>query len=147
MSDITRVASTGRATASSNLWVAGALAALVSSVANLVIYFAVPALFNLSLDIPIMGPGSEIQHMPFFQVIIVSVLTSFVAAGVLALLNRFTARPITIFRVAAVVLLVLSLGAPFSMPVSLGIQLTLAAMHVVSAAIIAYFLTAGERAA
>jgi hypothetical protein len=147
MSALSRLASNRHEGAPRRGWQPGALAALVCAVVNLIIYFAVPALFNFSLDVPLMGPGSAVQQLPFYMVLVVSVLTSFGAAGVLAMLNRFTSRPITIFRIVAAVLLVLSLGAPFSLPVALNIRLTLAAMHLAAAAIITYFLTAWERAA
>jgi hypothetical protein len=53
----------------------------------------------------------------------------------------------SLFRVVAVVLLLLSLGAPFSLPVPLGVKLTLASMHVIAAAVITYVLTTQARAA
>lgn len=125
---------------------ASVTAAVAASAANLLVYFLVPALFNFSLAIPLMGPGTEIQPLPFFMVIIASVVPTLGAAILLAVLNRFTARPVTIFRVMAVVFLLLSFGAPFSLPVPLNVRLTLATMHVIAAGVITYVLTTRARA-
>lgn len=135
----TSTATKSRAVATGRLWWAGALAALLASVVNLVIYFAFPAIFNFTLAIPLSS--SQPEQLPFIVVIVVTVLASLVATGLMALLKLTTNRPVTIFRVVAAVILLASLGGPFSLPVALSIQLTLSVMHILTAAIIIYFLT------
>ena len=120
---------------------AGLLAAAVAAVANLLVYFLVPALFGFTLEFPWQGPGSEIQRLPIFMVLLATVLPTIAAIVLLAVLNRFTARPVTIFRVIAVVFLLLSLAAPLTLSAPLSVRLTLVAMHVITAAIITYTLT------
>ena len=145
MSAVNRVGTKSESVAVRHLWRAGAIAAVAASIANLVVYFLAPRLFNFSLEIPLMGPGSEIQPLPFFMVIFATIAATIGATILLAALNRFTARPVTIFRVIAVVLLVLSFGAPFSLPVPLNVQLTLLSMHIITAAVILYVLTVQAR--
>lgn len=125
--------------ASSRVWRSGALAALLASAVNLLIYFAVPAIFNFTLAIPLTS--SHPEQLPFFVIIIFTVLASLAATGLLALLKRTTNRPLTIFRVSAAIILLVSLGGPFSLPVALSIKVTLTAMHIVTAAIITYLFT------
>lgn len=127
------------AVASGHLWRSGALAALLASVVNLIIYFAVPAIFNFTLAIPLTSAQPE--QLPIVVVIVITVLASLVATGLMALLVRTTKRPVTVFRVVAAILLLVSLGGPFSLPVALGIQLTLSVMHILTAAIIIYLIT------
>lgn len=75
-------------------------------------------------------------------VVLSSIMPAIVAAVFLALLVRFTRRPIGIFRVVAVVLLVLSFITPFTIPgAPAAMILTLLIMHVVAAAIIIWVLT------
>jgi hypothetical protein len=141
----TQSSMSGEAITAKRLIPAGLIAALVAAVANLLIYYLVPALFNFELAFPLQGPGSEIQRLPVFMVIGVTLIATIGAAVLLAVLNRFTSRPVTIFRVIAVVFLLLSFAAPFSLPVPLRVPLTLATMHAITAAIITYVLTIQAR--
>lgn len=139
MSEITSSNSKSTAVASGRLWRSGALAALLASVVNLIIYFAAPVIFNFTLAIPLTS--SQPEQLPFGVVIVFTVLASLVATGLMALLKRISNRPVTIFQVTAAVILLISLAGPFSLPVALGIQVTLVTMHLVTAAIITYLIT------
>ena len=108
-------------------------------------YLLAPALFNFSLAIPVMGPGSPITPLPFTMVVFATAVPTIGATILLAVLNRFTRRAVTIFRISAVVILLLSLAAPFSLPVPLLVRATLASMHVITAAIVVIMLTAPRK--
>lgn len=130
----------GEALVTTQLFQAGLMAAIVASAANLLVYFLVPALFDFALEVPLQGPGSEIQPLPAFMVLIATIGAAVGGIVVLAILNRFTARPVTIFRVTAAVLLLLSfLGLLPLTPIH--VPLTLASMHLIAAAVITYVLT------
>ena len=126
---------------------ATAVAAVDATVANLLVYFLVPALFDVALDVPLRGPGSALQPLPAVMVVLASVVPAIVGGLLLAALNRFTARPIMIFRIVALGVLLISLAPFYALPVATGVAVTLAAMHVLTAALITYVLTTQSRAA
>lgn len=133
-------------TGSSDTVVSGRLfrASIIAAVAvfaNMVVYYIVPALFDFALEVPLTGPGSEIERLPVVVVILTIIAATIGAAVVLAALKRFTSRPVPTFRVIAAVIALLSLVPLTSLPVEMSIQLTLATMHVITAAIITYMLT------
>lgn len=127
------------------LMIRGLAAGVLALTANLLVYLLVPALFNFSLAIPVMGPGSPITPLPFTMVVFATVIPTTGATILLAALSRFTTRAVTIFRVTAVVLLLLSFAGPFSLPVPLIVRATLAGMHVITAVIIVAVLTALQK--
>lgn len=92
-----------------------------------------------------MGPGSKTQHLPVFMVIMATIVAAIGAGLLLAALQRITERSVTIFRVIAVVFLLLSFGALFSLPVASNIQVTLATLHTITAVVITYVLTIWRR--
>ena len=105
---------------------------------NLVVYFLARA-FGVPLQV--VAPGTtELQALPFFPVIFASLIPAFVAAGLLALLVRFTARPVLIFQVISAVFLVLSFASPLAMPTDGGTKFALNLMHAVAAAAIVFGL-------
>jgi hypothetical protein len=122
------------------LALATAIAAAAAAVANLLIYFLVPTLFDIVLEVPLRGPGSALQPLPAGMVAIASVVPAIVGGLLLGVLNRFTARPILIFRTVALVVLLISLAPLFVLPVAAGVAITLAAMHVLTAALITCML-------
>lgn len=128
---------------------AAAIGAGISAVINLIIFLILPNLLGVAPIMVQMGPPSPdtpLMELPAIAVIIISALPSFVAAGVLALLGRFTARPFTVFRVIAAVVLVLSF-APFTMgTMNSGTVITLGLMHIVAAGAIVWALDRRARA-
>lgn len=116
----------------------GAIAGMLAAVANGVVYLLAAAVGTMPDDVAVSG-GAPITLLP---VVLSSIMPAIVAAVFLALLVRFTRRPIGIFRVVAVVLLVLSFITPFTIPgAPAAMILTLLIMHVVAAAIIIWVLT------
>jgi hypothetical protein len=120
---------------------ATAAAAVSATVVNLLVYFLVPSLFDFVLEVPLRGPGSALQPLPVVMVAMASVVPALVGGLLLAVLNRFTDRPIMIFRIVALVVLLISLAPLLALPVVAGVAITLAAMHALTAALITYILT------
>lgn len=123
------------------LLTAAAIAGAVGAIINLIIFFVLPAVFNVSLRIPLMGPGSEIVDLPFFMVIMASILPAFGGAAVFWGLSKFTAQPVRIFRIIAVVFGGFSLIMPFSMGIGTTQAIILDLMHIVVAVSVTYFIT------
>lgn len=126
---------------------AAVVAAVAATFANLLVYFLVPALFDIVLEVPLGGPGSALQQLPAAMVVMASVAPAIVGALLLAALNRYTARPIGIFNMVALAVLLISLGPLFTLPVAAGVAVTLTVMHVLTAALITYLLTTQSRTA
>lgn len=120
----------------------GLLAAALASAVNLTIYALSKALFNLPFLVP-MQSGTEPNPLPVFMVILMSAVPGVLAAGVLFGLNRFTRRGLLVFQVVAVVLALLSLAGPLSLPIDGGTSAALASMHLGAAVAIVGVLTAG----
>lgn len=123
------------------IWRVGGLAIAAAVAANLVVWAIARAVFDFSDDfMPLATP---------WPTIIVSVIYLALGVGLLALLNRFTGRPITWFWRIAVVALLLSflplLGASGQDGASTAAILTLAAMHVVAFAIFVPAMTTQTR--
>ena len=80
--------------------------------------------------------------MPIEAVVIFSFVPALLAAGFLALLGRFTKRPLRTFTIVAAVVFVLSLYTPFSIPgAPFAMILALELMHLVVAVIVVAVLT------
>ena len=121
------------------LWWASLLAGLGAAVANVVVYLIASAAGAIPQTVLIPGMNMPITVVP---VILNSFVPAILAGALLALLNRFARRPVRIFRIIAVVLLLLSFVNPFTIPgAPMAMILTLNFMHVVAAAIIVGVLT------
>ena len=102
------------------------------AVVNVAIALIAAALMGAAVQVA--QPGTTVlQDLPLPAVIAASIIPAFVAAAVLWVLGRFVKAPIQIFQIIAGVIALMSLFSPFSLPVSLGSQLTLCAMHIVAA--------------
>lgn len=124
--------------------VAALVAAGASAVVNVLIYLIGGALGAFPGDVFIQ-PGQTLTIVP---VIISSIIGAIGGTAVFAALARFTRRPITLFRIIAAVMLVLSFVTPFSIsgaPVAMIIALEL--MHIATAAIVVWALTTLTRRA
>jgi hypothetical protein len=119
----------------------GIAVAALALAGNLLVYFLAPALFNINLEIPVRGPGSPIGPLPVFMVVVATIVPTILATILMAVLNRFAERPLSIFRITAVILLLLSFAGPFSLPVSLSVQVTLVLMHIITAAAVIFMLS------
>lgn len=116
----------------------GALAGVLAAVANAVLYLVASAFGAMPEDVVVSGGGPVTVGAVIFSSFVPAVL----GAVVLAVLGRFTLRSVGIFRVVALVLLVLSFVTPFSLvgaPVAMILVLLL--MHVVVAGVTVWVLT------
>ena len=107
------------------------LAGLVAAVINAVLFYIGTATGAIPADLIIPNAGKPLTVIP---VIIASFVPAIAAGLVLALLNRFTKRPLRIFNIIAVILLLFSFSSPFSIPgVPVGMIIMLNLMHIVVA--------------
>ena len=121
------------------LW-AAPLAGVAAAAGNLAVYGVARAAFGLPLEMPAMGPNPA-GPLAVAPMIISSFAPALAAAMLLALLARFTTRPVRVFQVVAGAALVLSFGAPFGIPVDTATRLVLLSMHLVAGLVIAAVLS------
>ncbi len=125
------------------LW-AAPLAAVVAAVANAILYFIGDALGAFPDSVTVAGD----RPMSVAPVIISSIVGVLGGAAVSALIGRFARRPISVFRVVAGVVLLLSFAQPFFIAgAGFGYRAGLILMHVVAAAIAVGMLTTLARRA
>jgi hypothetical protein len=121
------------------LWWVSLLAGVVTAVVNAVIFFIASAAGAIPSTVLVPGMNLPVTVVP---VILQSFVPAILAGVLLALLNRFTRRPVRIFRIIAAVLLVISFANPLTIPdAPLSMVLALNFMHIVAAAIITGMLT------
>jgi hypothetical protein len=136
--------------ASGSLLRRGAFAAIGAAVANLIVYFVGTILVSDLSSFPVLNVVSVMAS---------SVVGAVAGTGVFALLARFSQRPVTIFRIVAVVVALLSLGGPINagqgmaapplpgvepgaiLVASPGTVVLMIVMHIVAAAVITWVLT------
>ncbi len=118
------------------LWVAplaGAIAAVINSV-----LFLIGSATGL-IDAAVLVPGMN-TPITIVPVIMSSFMPSLIAGLVLGVMNYFLNKPFKVFRIVALILLILSFANPFmgipGIPVGMGIWLNL--MHVVAAGTVVY---------
>lgn len=124
----------------SKVWRVGGLAILASAVANAVVYFIASALVRFPPEFP---PLASVVPPILF-----TVMFTLVAVVVFAVVARRSSQPVRLYRIIAVVALILSFipdltlpGNPMfpgATPAAIG---TLVVMHFVAAAITVYLLT------
>jgi hypothetical protein len=118
------------------LWVAP-LAGVIAAGINSVLFFIGSAIGLMDQSVLVPGMNTPITIGP---VIMSSILPSLVAGLVLAGMNYFLNKPFKVFRIVALVLLILTFANPFmgipGIPLGMGIWLNL--MHVVVAAAVVY---------
>ena len=111
------------------------LTGLTAAAVNAGIYFVAHGLGLIPAAVLVNG-----QPLTVVPVIISSILPVLVAAGVFALLGRFTKNPVRIFTILAGVLLIASFVNPYvaipGVPPAMAIVLNL--MHVVVAGLVVY---------
>jgi len=125
----------------SKLWWVGGVAAVGSAIANLIFLFIARA---TGTSYVMLGPGSTSpEPLPEFLVVVSSVIPAIVATILLALLGRFTSKPIRIFPIVAIIVLLISLSGPFTQPseVAVSTKTGLAIMHLISGVVTIGVLT------
>jgi hypothetical protein len=114
-----------------------AIGGAAAAVANVAIALIAPSIIGTALALP-MNPSEpqNLQALPVFMVAIASFIPAFAAAGLLLLLSRFVKNALQVFTIVAVVFLLLSFGGPMTLPVAIGMKLTLSLMHLVAGLLI-----------
>jgi hypothetical protein len=120
--------------------VAALIGGALAAVANLIIFFVTQAL-GVVYEVQAGGPGGPIIPLPIPAVPIASIVPALGAGVLLAILARFSKRPLLIFWIISGVFLLLSFFPVFSMPVATGVQIGLAIMHIVAGAAIVWSLS------
>lgn len=96
------------------LWVAP-LTALAAALAAAVVYTIASALGAIPQTIRVPGPMGE-QPLTLGSVALTAIMATVWAVIVFVLLGLFAPRPISLFRVVALVVLLLSFALPFMVP-------------------------------
>ena len=120
------------------------VAALVAAGGNVAVYLVASAAGLITPDV-ILPSGAP---MTALEPAISSVIGVAGATALYAVLGRLIRRPVTIFRIVAAVMLIVSFAMPVSVPnASLAYVLSLEVMHVLAAGVSVWALTtlAGER--
>jgi hypothetical protein len=125
-----------------NPWVSGLIGGALAFVGSLVLY-GIARLLGIPLQVG-MGPPGQNPPVPLGvgQILIVVLVATLAATLIYVLLRRFfMQRADRIFQYLSLVVLLLSLGGPLTLPVSVANKVILALMHLVSAAAIVWGLT------
>ena len=127
-------------------WVA-LLAALAAAVANALVYFAASGLGFIPQSILVPTPSGE-YPLTVAPVAVSSLVGAIGAAIIFAIIGLFARRPVRLFRIVAIVALVLSFAMPLTIPgAPVAMILSLEVMHVAAWAVIVGFLTTMARQA
>lgn len=121
-------------------------AIVIAVVGNAILYFIGNAVIDGGLTA--VPPGEiDPSPLPLFVIAIATAVPAIIGAIVFVLLNRFN-RPVTIFRVIAVIVTVLSFIPVIQLPdtVSVGSKVILGLTHIVAALAITGILTTFGRA-
>ncbi len=117
------------------------LAALLAAVANTLVYFAASGLGFIPQSVLIPTASGE-SPLTVGMVVITSVVAMVGAAIVFAVIGLFARRPVRLFHIVAIVVLVLSFVAPATIPgAPVAMILSMEVMHMVSWAVIVGLLT------
>ena len=116
----------------------GSLAGVVAAVINAALFFVGSYTGAIPSNLIIPNAGQPLTIVP---VLVSSFLPAVVAGLLLALLNRFTKRPLRIFTIIALAILAFSFISPFSIPgvpIAMIVILELMHMVVVGAVLLAF---------
>jgi len=120
------------------IWFSGILAAAVSVVVNVVLFFVGTAIDAFPPDVLVPGTAAPMTVTP---VAIMSVLPILVATLVYTIMSRFTDTPNRWFNILAAIVFVAMLFTPFTIPGAPTLMIVfLEVMHVVTAVAAVYFL-------
>lgn len=119
-------------------------AAVGAALINAVVYLVARLVGAIPADVIVPNAGTPLT---VGMVVFTSAVAAVAGALVYALVSRFARRPVRVFGVLAVVVLVLSFATPFSIPgAPLSMILAMEVMHVVAAGAIFFALTSLSRA-
>lgn len=117
------------------------LAALTAAAANALIYFAASGLGFIPQSVLLPSPAGE-SPLTVAPVVMSSIAGAVGAAIVFTVIGLFARRPVRLFRITAIVVLVISFAMPATVPgVPITMILLLEVMHVVAWTVIVGLLT------
>jgi len=119
-------------------FMAGLMAALVATIVNAILFF-IFKWADVIVDTIFIQPNQPLNVIP---IIISSIVPTFIATLVFYLFEKFTKNGFNIFRIIALVLMILSFANPFmGIPgVTIGYAIALNVMHVVVVGALIYFI-------
>lgn len=128
-----------------DLWTSGLLGGVVALAGTLALY-VIAGLLGIPLQVRVGPPNASLLIPLALAQVVATVIMAAVGATVLyaGLRRIFKERARRIFRVVAAALLILSFGAPLSLAASPANTISLALMHIVTAAAIVWALTLRE---
>jgi hypothetical protein len=119
------------------------IAAVVSAVVNSIVFFIAQAMGVF--DDVVVTMGGNNMAFSVVPVIMLSIVFILISGGVMWLVARFSQRPISTWRIVAIVALILSFGLPFSPGAfenpTATLRGTLLLMHTLAGVITIYLLT------
>lgn len=118
--------------ATRKLWWVGLVGGIIAAVANVIVLLIANGM-GVPMDIPAQPGTTTLIPLSAVQVGIASIVPALGAAGLLALLGRFTQRPITIFLAISAVFLLLSFVPLLGTPIVGSTKVVLGLMHLVAA--------------
>lgn len=138
MSTLSNAGKTERV-ATQHLWWVTIAAIVIGVVGNLILYFIGRAVVGGLL---IAFPNADAMPLPLLAVIGATVVPGLVAVLMYTLLGR-TGRPVTLFRVLALLVLLVSMAPIFQLPAAVTVanRIILALMHIWTALVLAGMLT------
>lgn len=117
------------------LWRAAPAAALAAAAVNSLVYAIAESAGALPNDVLVPTAGGE-KPLSLSDVLFATILPLIAGAIVLAVVARFARRPLRVFWSVSLVVLVLSLGSPMSLPDAPSSMVTaLSLMHLVAACV------------
>lgn len=134
-----------QSTQTSNIWILALIGGIIGATINAIIALLAPSLTGQSLLVP--NPNTNlVEQLPLFAVIAASLIPAFVGAGVLLGLQKLSNQGIRVFQIIGVVIALLSLVGPITMPISTEIKIVLNLMHLVAASSIIVALSCYKKA-
>ena len=122
------------------VWKAGALAAVLASVVNVLIYLIADGLIEGQIAVPQPPPDGEVRQLPIVVVIAFSAVPILLGTVAFQLAARFSRAHAAAVLAIGVVVMLLSLWAPLSIDVESSTKLALVPMHLVAGAAFIGFL-------
>lgn len=123
---------------------AGLIGGVIAAIINLILYVLGNAINGGPMLVK--PPGiTTIQAVPWFMVIVQSILPGVIAGALYGLLARFTARPSTIFLVIAAIIFILFFLNPLMAAQNITTIIVLEIMHVVVAALVIWRILGAAR--
>lgn len=108
------------------------MGAIMAILGNLAIFF-IAKILQVSPSVPIALNNSVLKPLSVGAVIVASAFPAFGAGFMYFLMKKLFASPLKTFLTVAAGFLILSLGAPIQLPISVGQKIILCLMHVVAA--------------